>query len=299
MSDIANLNTHFSISGIASIVSGNNGLPKVQITTPAGSAEIYLHGAHVTSWKPADSSEVIFVSKETRWEDGKAIRGGVPICFPWFRAKSDNPKAPSHGVVRTKAWQLQSIIQGEDVVIVSLTTESDEETRKWWPHEFRLTHRVTVGKDLTLELITVNTGDTAFQIEEALHTYNRIGQIDTIRIAGLDGAIFLDNRDNNREKLQQGNIAFDMATDNAYFKTRHTVEIIDPTLKRRIRLEKQNSASTVVWNPWKEDAAKLADLGDDEWTQFACVEACNILDAAVTLAPNEEHIMTAAISVTN
>jgi len=280
-------------------IAGRGDLPKIQISIPAASAEIYLHGAQITSWKPAGHEEVLFLSNQSRFEEGKAIRGGIPICFPWFRAKSDNPKAPAHGFVRTKAWTLKSIDQSEDGIVVTLATESDEFTRLWWPHDFFAVHRITVGKSLKLELIVSNAGATSFQFEAALHTYNRVGDATNLSIAGLDQTPYLDNRDGNALKLQSGDFRFTQATDNAYLNTHTPVEIQDPSLNRRIRLEKQGSLSTVVWNPWQEDAAKLADLGDDEWQQFACVEAANILSAAVTLHPGEEHTATAVISVEN
>ena len=132
---IEKLNEQHAIAGIASVISGEGNLPKVQVTSLHASAEIYLHGAQVTSWKPAGSEEAIFLSAKSHWEEGRAIRGGIPVCFPWFRNKADDPKAPSHGFVRTKAWELTSIAQEGDSVVVTLATESDEASRRWWPHE--------------------------------------------------------------------------------------------------------------------------------------------------------------------
>jgi glucose-6-phosphate 1-epimerase len=294
--EINELNRRFAIEGVAETVAGQGNLPMVHIHIGAAEADIYLHGAQVTSWLPADTEEVIFLSRQSRFEEGKAIRGGIPVCFPWFRAKADNPQAPAHGVVRTKAWQLDSLERKQDSVIVTLSTESDEETRRWWPHEFRLVHRITVGADLTLELVVVNSGSTSLRFEEALHTYHHVGDAEGIRVAGLDGALFLDNTDANREKTQHGDIVMTQPTDNAYLNTRNTLELVDPILHRRIRIEKANSLSTVVWNPWESGAKALADLGDDEWRQFACVEASNIMSCAVTLGAGEQHTMTAKIS---
>src|ERR1700683_4812131 len=163
----------FEIPGVARIVEGNGGLRKVSVTSPQAAGEIYLHGAHVTSWKPTGREEVFFLSSQSRWEEGRAIRGGVPICFPWFGDKVDDPKAPAHGFVRTKAWQLESIEQAGEAVTVSMSTESDESTRKWWPADFRLVHSATFGRDLTLELVVTNTGKTPLRFEEALHSYYR------------------------------------------------------------------------------------------------------------------------------
>jgi glucose-6-phosphate 1-epimerase len=298
VSRIDALNRRFGISGVAQVVSGNGGLPKILVTTPAASAEIYLHGAQVTAWRPAGAEEVIFVSEKSHWEDGHPIRGGIPICFPWFRAKTDDHKAPAHGVVRTREWRLESIAAEENgSVSVACSTESDESTRPWWPHEFHIVHRVAVGKTLGLELTTRNTGATPFRFEEALHTYFRVGLAQHVRVRGLDQVKYLDNTDGNREKVQSGDVILAAPTDNAYLNTHGALELIDPTLKRTIRTEKENSATTVVWNPWQQGAASISDLGEDEWQRMTCVEASNILGMAVSLTPGQEHTMRAMLSV--
>jgi glucose-6-phosphate 1-epimerase len=294
---IEELNQRFAIAGVAQITAGNGGLPRVSVSTPAATAEIYLHGAHLTSWRPAGSEEVIFLSKKSQFEPGRAIRGGIPVCFPWFRNKVDDPKAPSHGFVRTKDWQLDSVALNGDVVTVSLSTASEEATRAWWPHDFRLVHRLSIGAVLVQELVVSNTGSTPLRFEEALHTYYRVGGADAVRISGLDGVDYLDNTDANREKRQEGDIVFTAPTDRAYVDTTHPVGILDPALRRRIRLEKENSRTTVVWNPWIEGAKALPDMADDEWRAMACVEASNIRAFGVELAPGEQHTMKTSIRV--
>src|ERR1700733_11372165 len=132
-----------------SITKGNGGLQKVRVTSPDATGEMYLHGAHVTSWQPAGGEEVLFVSSQSRWEDGRAIRGGVPICFPWFGSKADDPQAPAHGFVRAKAWELESIVQAGDAVTVSMFTESSDDTKRWLPGEFRLVYRATFDSELS------------------------------------------------------------------------------------------------------------------------------------------------------
>ena len=169
----------------ASVVEGNGGLRKVRVTSPDVEGEMYLHGAHITSWKPAGREEVLFLSSQSRWENGHAIRGGIPICFPWFADKEDDPKAPAHGFVRTKAWQLESIAQAEDGITVSMFTENDEDTKRWWPADFHLAYRVTFAGELRLELVVTNTGKTSLRYEEALHAYHRVGNILETRVAGL------------------------------------------------------------------------------------------------------------------
>jgi glucose-6-phosphate 1-epimerase len=297
MTSIDELNRRYAIPGVAQITAGNGGLPRISIATPVATAEIYLHGAQVTSWRPVGHEDVIFLSEHSQFEKGKAIRGGIPVCFPWFRNKVDDPKAPSHGVVRTKTWELDSVETHGDTVVVSLSTVSDEGTRAWWPHDFHLLHRATIGTQLTQGLVTTNTGAGPARFEEALHTYYRVGAAEKVRILGLDGVAYLDNTDGNREKRQEGDIVFTAQTDRAYLDTTHAVEILDPVLRRRIRLEKQNSRTTVVWNPWSTGAQTLSDLGDDEWRIMACVEASNMRAYPVDLAPGQQHIMKTVIQV--
>jgi glucose-6-phosphate 1-epimerase len=294
---IEELNQRFAIAGAAQITAGNGGLPRVQVSTPAATAEIYLHGAQLTSWRPAGFEEVIFLSKQSQFEAGRAIRGGIPICFPWFRNKVGDPKAPSHGFVRTKAWQLDSVTREGENVVISLSTVSNDATRAWWPHDFRLEHRVSVGAVLVQELVVSNTGSATLSFEEALHTYYRVGGAEAIRISGLDGVDYLDNTDNNRDKRQEGDVVFTGPTDRAYINTTHPVGILDATLGRRVRLDKENSRTTVVWNPWIEGAHALPDLGDDEWREMACVEASNIRDFGIAIAPGEHHTMKTTIRV--
>lgn len=297
VSVMAELDRRFGITGIATVCEGNGAMPRVQITSRLGEGEMYLHGAHVTSWKPAGADETLFLSSKSHWEGGQAIRGGIPICFPWFRGKVDDPQAPAHGFVRTKAWQIESIVENESGVAVTMFTGSDESIQHWWPGNFRLVHRATFGSELRLELVCTNTGTTPLRFEEALHTYNRVVDVKNVRLQGLDGVHFLDNTCSNQEKTQHGEVAIVTQTDNAYLNTQNAVDLLDPGMRRQIRLQKTNSSTTVVWNPWREAAGKMRDLGDSEWSQFFCVEASNILDAAVNLAPGQEHTMTAVLSV--
>jgi glucose-6-phosphate 1-epimerase len=285
----------FEIPGTASVVEGNGRLQKVRITSPGAAGEIYMHGAHVTSWQPAGREEVLFLSSQSRWEHGRAIRGGVPICFPWFGSKADDPKAPAHGFVRTKSWQLESIVQAGDGVMVSMFTESDDDTKRWWPADFRLVYRVTFGSELRLELVVTNIGKTSLRFEEALHAYHRVGNVLNTRVGGLDTVYYIDKTDLNRRKIQHGEIAIVSETDRVYLNTRAAIELEYPVLRRRTRVAKDNSRTTVVWNPWVQKAQSLPDFADDEWMQMICIETSNVSDFGVDLAPGQQHKMTALV----
>lgn len=295
---IAESDRRLEIPGIAQLVEGNGGLPKVRVTSTKATGEIYLLGANVTSWTPAGGKEILFVSSQSRWEDGRAIRGGIPICFPWFGGKADDPMAPAHGFVRTKAWRLESIAQVGGAVAVRMFTESNEDTKRWWPAEFRLVYNATFDSELSLELEVTNTGEIPLRFEEALHAYHRVGNIEKTRVRGLDGVCYFDKTDSNREKTQQGEIAVVSETDRVYLDTRQAIELDDFILERRIRIAKENSRTTVIWNPWVEKAHSLPDFAGDEWMQMICIETSNVSQHfSLGLAPGQQHKMKALVTV--
>ncbi len=293
------LQARFGLPGLAHITTGNGGLPCVRITAPAATGEIYLHGAHITSWRPAGGEEVIFTSSSALWADGEAIRGGVPVCSPWFRAKEDNPRAPKHGLVRTKAWDLDAIEPHADGVRVTLSTTNDSSGKQWWPYDFTLRLRATFGAALRMELDYTNEASVPVRVAEALHSYLAVGDVRQVSVTGLDGARYLDNGEGNREKQQLGDLRFSSETDNAYLNTAADLTLVDPVLMRRIRVAKSGSQSTVTWNPWETGAGKIADLGVGEWQHFACLEASNVLSCAVNIAPGETHTLSAVITCTS
>lgn len=297
--EITELNHRFGIPGIVKIVAGHGGLTKVEINSQAAQGEMYLHGAHVTSWKPSDAEEVLFVSSQSQWNDSRPIRGGVPVCFPWFSNKADDANAPMHGFARTKAWRLESITKTGDAVTVSMLIESDDATKKWWPADFRAVYRVTFGSDLIMELDVVNTGNASFRFEEALHTYFRVGNIETVLVKGLNGVDYVDKTDDKRKKTQNGVISFVSETDRVYLNTDAAVDVEDPALHRQITIAKDKSMTTVVWNPWINKAKAMPDFGDTEWPQMICIETCNVGDSFIELTPGQHHQMQAIVRISN
>jgi glucose-6-phosphate 1-epimerase len=294
---IAELNQQHGIQGSVSIVEGNGHLPRVRIRSATASGEMYLHGAHVTSWQPAGAKEVLFLSPRSLYQDGVAIRGGVPICFPWFGDKAGDPQAPAHGFVRTKTWQVESIENKRGVVTAKMFTESSNSTKKWWPSDFRLSYHATFGPELVLELIVTNIGDAPLSFEEALHAYYNVGDVTKASVAGLDGTHYLDKTDGFREKPQHGEVVITGETDRVYLDTESKLYLSDPVLQRRIMVIKENSRNTVVWNPWSEKSAAMKDLGGDEWKSMLCVEVANVGGNAVSLKPGEQHTMQARVKV--
>lgn len=294
---IAVLNDTFGIDGIAQVVAGNGGLPAVVVTSPAAHGALFLHGGQVTSWVPAGTdADALFVSRQAVWQRDRAIRGGIPVCFPWFGAHPTNPGAPSHGFARLREWRLASIERHGDGVVVTVDQSSDAASRELWPHDFNLRLRVAFGTALQIDLTVTNCGNGTFSFEEALHSYFAVADIRSTSLSGLDGARYLDTVGGVREARQQGDVRFEAETDRIYVATDEAI-IHDASRPRRITVSKQNSANTVVWNPWVARARALADFGDDEWTGMLCVETCNVRDAAIVLDAGQSHTMTVAVAV--
>jgi len=294
----AELDHRFGIPGVAKVCEGNGGLPRVRITGAFGEGEVYLHGAHVTSWKPAGNDEVLFVSTKSHWQEGQAIRGGIPICFPWFGPKAGAAKAPPHGLVRTRPWALHAIAREDGRLRATLELFSDQSTRGYFPHELRVSLDVVVGPALSLALTVRNTGPLPFTFEEALHSYFAVSDVRRILLHGLEGVGFVDKTADGARRLgEPGPIAIVAETDRVYLRTEAGVTIEDPVWARRIVVSKSGSRTTVVWNPWVAKARAMPDFGDDEWMGMVCVETANVLDDAVSLAPGESHTMTATIEL--
>jgi D-hexose-6-phosphate mutarotase len=287
------------LPGSVVVEPGEGGLDRVRVSGPAGHAEIYLHGAHVTRWRPAGSGEVLFMSTRSQFAPGSPIRGGVPICFPWFGPNATDRSAPAHGFARVLPWQLVGAHEDDDDVVVELRLEDSPGTRaSAWPHPFRATYRVTVGTTLRLDLAVTNTGDEAVTFEEALHTYLNVGDARRLVVSGLEGTDYVDKTSGGRTVPGESEpVRLTGETDRVYLGTQAETTVEDPAGDRRIVVGKEHSDATVVWNPWVAKAAAMADFGDDEWPGMVCVETCNVGAAAVTLPPGESHTMTAILQV--
>jgi glucose-6-phosphate 1-epimerase len=285
------------------IATGANGLPVVELRGRSGSAEIYLHGAHVTRWDPAGARPVLWVSRSSAFAPGQPIRGGVPICFPWFGAHPTDPGQPGHGFARVREWRLIATPEAsapgdEDAAVAEFELGSTEPPHPAWPHAFAARYRVVLGRALTMQLEVANTGSAPISFEEALHTYFAVSDVRDISISGLEGRPYLDKVAGFAERVQAGDpIRFTAETDRVYLDTHATCTIHDPGWKRRITVAKQGSNSTVVWNPWIGKAHAMPDFGDDEWLEMVCVETANVGANRVTLAPGERHRIRADITV--
>jgi glucose-6-phosphate 1-epimerase len=279
-------------------VEGPGRLPFIVVDTPRCRARLTSHGAQVCEWTPAgQSSPVLFLSPRAVFARDKAIRGGVPVCFPWFGPHPTDPGKPQHGFARTHAWDVESVTEdptGDTRVVFRLVSGAD--TRALWDADF--VARLTVVLGATLEMIfeVENASKQPFVYEAALHAYLAIGDIATVSVHGLESTRFLDKTDGQREKRSgDAPLVFDSEVDRTFLDTTAACTVHDPVLGRQIRIDKIDSRATVVWNPGLAKGQAMADLGE-AWKQFVCVETANCGPFAVRLAPGARHAMTSRIS---
>lgn len=300
MQTIDQLNSSFAIPGVLSFEE-HGGLVRARITTPSCGGEIYLQGAHVTAWQAAGQQPVLFLSEKSAFAPDKAIRGGIPIIFPWFgsrtpTAESPRTDGPSHGFARTQPWKLDFGAYAADELHLSLSLEPTEISRSLGFDNFLVAYQVTFGKELKLRLSVANDGKQPLHFEEALHTYLQVGDVEQTRLHGLFEAEYLDKNDNFARKTQtEPVLTFAGPTDRPYLNTASPIVVDDPVLHRRITVTKANSNTTVVWNPWAN--AGLADMSDDGWRRMLCVESANAIENAVRLQTSEAHVMETTISL--
>ena len=290
----------FEIPGVVRIDEGQGGLPRLSVTSDRASAEFYLHGAHLTQFQPRGSKPVLFVSAQSNFDATKPIRGGVPVIFPWFGPRAGVPEAPLHGIVRVRSWQLETCeVQGDGEVRVVFSLHSDPATLQHWPSDFGLKMAFSVGRSLEMTL-EVRADRAPITFEEAFHTYFSVGDVRQVRVEGLENTDYVDKVDAFRRKTQPAEpVVIAGETDRVYLNTTSASVIRDPVLERTITVEKEHSATTVVWNPWIAKAKAMADFGDDEWPQMLCVETANAGDAAIRLDAGQTHSLRTRIRVSS
>ncbi len=242
-------------------------LPVLVITHPKVSAAITLQGAHLLAYQPAGEEPVLWMSSESAFKTGVAIRGGVPICWPWFGPAGK----PSHGFARNLPWELTSHHEDENGVELVLTLKDSAETRELWPHDFTLTARFRLGKECHIEL--ESTGD--FETTSALHAYFNIGDIDKVKVSGL-GKSFIDKVDGGKTAQQNGDLTFSGQTDRIFTQAEATSLIVDSALNRTLVIQHHHNSDVVAWNPGAELSVSMKDMADDSYKTMVCVETAAV-----------------------
>ncbi len=296
--NINELQKSFALPGHATIAAGRGGLPTIMVANGAASAEITLLGGHILSFTPTGQRDLLWVSPASPFEPATAIRGGVPLCWPWFGAHATNPALPLHGFARTADWSLKAITaDGPNRTRVTLSLADSSASRVLWNQRFALTLQATIGASLEIALTTRNVGAEPFTISQAIHTYFNISHVGNVTITGYDGVDYVDKVGGaNRPDRQVGDITINREIDAVFQNCPGASAILDTGFKRRLTIAKQGSNSAVVWNPWIEKAKKLSGYTPESYQTMVCVETCNALADARTILPGAEHCLKAIIA---
>ena len=293
------LNAEFGIDGTLRIVAGRGGLAMIEVYNNFANATISPYAGQVLSYCPVPlKDDLLFVSERAFFAPGQGIKGGVPICWPWFGA--DPAGRPAHGFARSLPWSLLATATlPSGATRVTLGLADDAETRALWPHHFNLLVKVTVGATLGVELITRNAGDEPFLITQGLHTYFRVGDATRVRVLGLEQCSYIDKAAGAKDAVvtQEGPVTVAAEVNRIYESVPPVLTIEDPVMKRRIRISSRHSATCVVWNPWVETARAMADLDDQDYRIMLCVETVNTASEVIGVPGGGEARLAAEYAI--
>ncbi len=298
MIDIDELDDKFSIEGELGFGELEEDLIFITVSNKFADADICLYGAHVTSFRPRNAMEILWMSADSNFEVGKAIRGGIPVCFPWFGPHKTDSEQPQHGFARLMYWDvLETATLPSEETMVKLQLCSSEATKAYWPHDFCAELTVVVGTTLSVTLKVTNTSELPIEYTCALHSYFNLSAIDNLSIEGLQGVSYFNQLTGENGFQEEEILQVQEPLTRHYLDTKTPVIINDSIFRRRILAGKSGSKVTTVWNPGEETCAKIDDLPDDAWETFVCVEATNAFGFPILLNPHESHETSAVIGL--
>ncbi len=294
------LDTDFTLKPELKFSEDATGLKFLEVDNTFATAKIALQGAHVMTWQPKTAKQpVLWLSEHARYVQGRSIRGGVPICWPWFGAHPTDSSFCPHGFARVMPWNLidaDTLQNGATRLVLQII--DTPVAKKQLSYPYTLTITITIGESLRLELATTNLGNQPFMIGEGYHTYFEVSDVENIRVTGLENCVFADKIMNYERGIQHGALKFNHEFDKVYLNTSSDCLIEDEGYGRAIRISKSNSNTSVVWTPWADKAHQMGDMGNaDEWRKMICVESVNAMENSVMISPNQTHVLTAEYSV--
>ena len=298
MIDIDELEEKFSIEGELGFAELENDLVFATVSNKYADADICLYGAHVTSFRPQNSMDLLWMSPDSNFEVGKPIRGGIPVCFPWFGPHKTDSEKPQHGFGRLMYWDVtgtSTLPGGETQVRLQLC--SSEETKVYWPHDFCAEMIFTVGQTLEATLKVTNTSAKPFEYSCALHSYYSLSAIENITISGLQGVGYYNQLTSEKDVQEEELLKIEGPLTRHYLNTEAPVVIFDHIFRRKIKADKSGSKVTTVWNPGEETCAQIGDLPDDAYETFVCVEATNAFNYQIGLRPGESYETSVVIGL--
>ncbi len=296
--DLRELNMMFGIDGNLVFDEDYDGIVIADIRSDFSHCKVSLYGGHILSFIPVGKQDILMVSSKSAFEKGKPIRGGIPLCFPWFNVHSTQPSLPNHGFARIMDWYVVSSQKSESgKVSLILGLKSNDYTRVMWPFSFYCQLEVSVGKSLDVKWIVQNTGDTLFEVENAFHSYFAVENSSQTYIEGLESNQFIDSTQNGKiEKKEGSSILVNREINRIYLDTIAECKVIDTSLNRVIKVKKSGSRSTIVWNPWNKTSSKISDLGPEDYKRFVCVESGNVRKNLLGILPGQSQETSIVLS---
>ena len=294
--DIDGLNRQFGLGKELVFKVHPSGLVMADVQTSQCTGEFFLQGAHVTRYQPDkqpnhQTQPVLFMSQQALYTSGKALRGGIPICFPWFNSHPSDPSLPAHGWARTSVWNLVQTQKVDGRIEVDLGLAKDG---------FDLIYRISMGDTLQVSLGVRNAAEVPLEFELALHTYLSLASIDQVSIGGdLEECGYYDQLTQKFHEPEKQPIRFVQETDRIYYGQAARIVLDDPAWQRSIQIDSSGTQATVVWNPWIDKSKRMADFGDLEYLQMCCIETANVRQKSVRLAPGQTHTTSAEFQVKN
>lgn len=288
----------FAIENQLSIVEGKGGFPTIKIDNVHATAVISIYGAQVLSYQPkGQTKDLLFVSEKAFFEEGKEIKGGIPICWPWFAMDQEKVGKTMHGFTRRMLWQLEETSvtnDGETVVVFSLSENAESLTI--WPHVFKLLLTVRIGKTLKLSLQTTNTGDSSFIITQALHTYFAIDEITQVKVKGLNEISYFD-KVTGKTMIQKDDVFIDQEVDRIYQDAPLQLTLLDESSDRKVIIDSKGSKTAIIWNAWVDLSKRSADLADDAYKHYICIETANAAQDRIIIEPSKSHTIAVEYTV--
>jgi len=292
------LNAQYGIPGFIEFKEEESGFTFAYIKNCYGEAEISLYGGQVTHFQLLGDEPILWMSPLSQFIPGRAIRGGIPVCWPWFGPHPNESSLPQHGIARISNWSVVEtcLLEGEQVrVILRCDQHKIDQLAKWKGVELELS--ITLGKELKLDLCTRNRRCEAIMVGGALHTYFRIEDIHHVIVQGLEATHYLDKLDKYKRKFQETGVVFTGETDREYLDTKSDCILKDKLTSRTLKVSKEGSATTVLWNPWQANSEKMADFPDDGFRHMVCIEAAITANDVQIISPGENHILSQSIAL--
>jgi glucose-6-phosphate 1-epimerase len=295
--DIATLNERFAVDGAVRFGEGNAGMTKVDITFNEARLELYLQGAHITRYQPNAAAEVLWMSDTASYHPAKALRGGIPLCWPWFGADSENPDRPQHGYARTSIFSVVSTLANEQATSIVLSLDPAQAPYPDWHNKAGLEFEIRLSDTLWMEMRSHNLSDSPLPLSNALHSYFSISSRSQVSIPAVTRLTYLDKLQDYLPQQQASAISINGEVDRVYQAPPETIDLLDSGKGINTSICSWGNNNLVIWNPGQQKAQLMADFDDGGYEQMICIEPANALEQSITLQPGKCHRLGQLIKI--